>query len=80
MTDIEWTEVLDSKQYVTHDMIEDAANVMKNHYVACRALFTGLICCVCGERSQTMEEWREHVAEIILIRHTAILKRKTTRT
>lgn len=77
MTDIEWAEVLDSQQYVTHDMIEDAANVMKNHYVACRALFTGLICCACWERSQTMEEWREHVAEIILIRHTAILKRKT---
>lgn len=25
-----------------------------------------------------MEQWREHVAEIILIRHTAILKRKIT--
>lgn len=80
MTDNECAEVSDSQQYVTHDMIEDAANVMKNHYVACKALFTGLICCACGERSQTMEEWREHVAEIILTRHTAILKRKTTRT
>lgn len=77
MSDIQWAEVLDSQQYVTRDMIEDAANVMANHYVACRALFTGLICCACGERSPTMEEWREHVADIILIRHTAILKRKT---
>lgn len=77
MTDIELAKVLDSQQYVTRDMIEDAANVIKNHYVACRALFTGTICCICGERSQTMEEWHEHVAEIILIRHTAILKRKT---
>lgn len=77
MAEIEWAEVLDSQQYVTRDMIEDAANVMENHYVGCKALFTGLICCACGERSQTMEGWREHVAEIILIRHTAILKRKT---
>ena len=77
MTNINWPEALDSQQYVTHDMIEDAANVMKNHYVACKALFTGIICCICGERCQTMKEWREHVAEITLIRHTAILKRKT---
>lgn len=77
MADIEWAEVLDSQQYVTPDMVEDAANVLANHYVACRALFTGIICCACGERSQTMKEWREHVGEIMLIRHTAILKRKT---
>lgn len=66
MADIEWAEVIDSQQYVTGDMVEDAANVLANHYVACRALFTGVICCACGERSQTMKEWREHVAEIIL--------------
>lgn len=76
MTNIEWAEVLDLQQYVTGDMVEDAANVLANHYVACRALFTGIICCACGERCETMEQWREHVAEIVLIRHTAILKRK----
>lgn len=77
MADIEWAEVLDSQQYVTRDMIEDAANVIKDHYVTCRAIFTGLICCICGERCETMDQWRRHVAEIILIRHTAMLKRKT---
>lgn len=77
MTDIEWAEVLDSQQYVTSDMVEDAANVLANHYVTRRALLTGIICCACGEYSETMEEWREHVAEIILVRHTAIIKRKT---
>ena len=80
MTNINWPEVLDSQQYVTADMVQDSANVLANHYVACKALFTGIICCACGERSQTMKEWREHVAEIILIRHTAILKRKTMQT
>lgn len=78
MTDIEWNEVLDSQQYVTSDMVEDTANVLSNHYVACRAFFTGLICCPCGERSETMEQWREHVAEIILIRHTALIKRRVS--
>lgn len=78
MTDIEWAEVLNSQQYVTGDMVEDAANVLANHYVACRAFFTGLICCACGERSETMEQWREHVAEIILIRHTALIKRRVS--
>lgn len=27
MADIEWAEVLDSQQYITDDMVEDAANV-----------------------------------------------------
>lgn len=78
MTNIEWAEVLDSQQYVTGDMVEDTANVLANHYVACRAFFTGLICCACGERCETMEQWREHVAEIILIRHTALIKRRVS--
>lgn len=78
MADIEWAEVLDSQQYVTDDMVEDTANVLANHYVACRALFTGIICCACGERSETMEQFREHVAEIILIRHTALIKRRVS--
>lgn len=76
MADIERTEISDSQQYVTGDMVEDAANVLGNHYVACRALFTGIIFCTCGECFKTMKQFREHVAEIILIRHTAILKRK----
>lgn len=78
MADIEWAEVLDSQQYVTGDMVEDTANVLANHYVACRALFTGIICCACGERSETIEQFREHVAEIILIRHTALIKRRVS--
>ena len=77
MADIEWAEVLESQQYVTGDMVEDAANVLANHYVTRRAMLTGIVCCACGEYSQNMKEWLEHVAEIILIRHTAILKRKT---
>lgn len=77
MVDIKHAEISDSQQDVTGDMVEDAANVLANHYVTCKALYTGIICCACGERSQNMKEWREHVAEIILIRHTAILKRKT---
>lgn len=43
MADIERTEISDSQQYVTGDMVEDAANVLRNHYVACRTLFTGII-------------------------------------
>lgn len=78
MANIECAEVLDSQQYVTGDMVTDAANVLANHYVVCRALFTGIICCACGERCETMEQWREHVAEIILIRHTALIKRRVS--
>lgn len=78
MADIEWAKVLGFQQYVTEDMVEDTANVLANHYVACRALFTGIICCACGERSETMEQFREHVAEIILIRHTALIKRRVS--
>ena len=78
MADIEWAEVLDSQQYITDDMVKDTANVLSNHYVACRALFTGIICCACGARSETMEQFREHVAKIILIRHTALIKRRVS--
>ena len=78
MADIEWAEVLDSKQYVTGDMVKDTANVLANHYVFRRSMFTGIICCACGERSETMEQFLEHVAEIILIRHTALIKRRVS--
>lgn len=78
MADIEWAEVLDSQQYVTGDMVEDTANVLANHYVTRRALLTGIVCCACGEYSETMEQFREHVAEIILIRHTALIKRRVS--
>lgn len=70
MTNIGRTEVLDSQQYVTGDMIENAANVMENHYVTCRALSTELICCFCKKRSEMMEQQRQHVTEIIIKRKT----------
>lgn len=81
MADIERTETSDYQQYVTGDMVEDAANMLGNHYVALRTLFTGIIFCTCGECFKTMKQFREHVAEIILTRHTiichnAILNRK----
>lgn len=76
MENISQQEIDAVEGFVTYGMIRDAANVLANHYVACRALFTGIICCACGKRCETMEQWREHVTEIILIRHTAILKRK----
>lgn len=78
MADIEWAEVLDSQQYITDDMVEDTANVLSNHYVIYKTLFTGVIFCACGERYQTMKEWLEHVAKIILIRHTALIKRRVS--
>ena len=52
MADIERTETSDSQQYVTGDMVEDVANVLGNHYVACRTLSTGIIFCTCGECSK----------------------------
>lgn len=66
-------------QFITDDMITDASNVIEMHQPIATGLFSGKVTCLCGDEFVNSSAWRNHVANIILVRHTALIKRMANR-
>lgn len=75
MARIEQPEIDAVEQFVTDDMIIDAADVIGAHHASSISLFTGNVTCSCGVTFEDALEWRDHVAKFIVVRHTALMAR-----
>lgn len=75
MARIEQPEIDAAERFVTDDMIIDAADVIGAHHASSISLFTGCVTCSCGVTFEDALEWSDHVAQIIIVRHTALMAR-----
>ena len=76
---IDQSEIDSISQFITDDMITDASNVIEMHQPIATSLFSGKVTCLCGDEFANSSAWRNHVANIILVRHTALIKRMANR-
>ena len=76
---IDQSEIDSISQFITDDMITDASNVIGMHQPLATSLFSGKVTCLCGDEFVNSSAWRNHVANIILVRHTALIKRMANR-
>lgn len=72
-------EIDSVSKFVTDDMITDASGVIEMHKQIATSLFSGKVTCLCGDEFVNSSAWRNHVADIILVRHTALIKRMANR-
>ena len=76
---IDQSEIDSVSRFITDDMITDASNVIEMHQSIATSLFSGKVTCLCGYEFVNSSAWRNHVANIILVRHTALIKRMANR-
>ena len=71
---IDQGEIDSISQFITDDMIADASNVIEMHKPLAMSMFSRKVTCMCGDEFVNSSAWRNHVANIILVRHTALIK------
>ena len=76
---IDQSEIDSVRKFITDDMITDASNVIEMHQPIATSLFSRRVTCLCGDEFANSSAWRNHVANIILVRHTALIKRMANR-